>query len=297
MRKSALEASDALMAAKNEVLSCVVCCQISSCVVYCHILSCAISCHILSCVVCYHVSSDGRSLAQVQQAAIDAEQAAIEAEQRALEEAAEAEEQQREDAFLKREAARLARQGAASVNDPFAPDFLKRGGGKPNPFAAVSGGTAPDSMVDGQGPTLGSLPFAFPMLEDEVPAYDDDSDILDANGALAELAKQIRQAFSPLLPQCADRFDAHSVVERYARLMRPEKDADDEDDLFAGFSPSKGAGEGEAAELHSSMHRLEQQLRLLPELRVKALNECTDDPDLLQGVEVGNCTALGLLLS
>jgi hypothetical protein len=228
---------------------------------------------------------------QVQQERLAAEQAvaaAAAAELRAIEEAAEAEEEQREDTFRKREAARLARQQAGNVHDPFAPDFLKKGGGKPNPFAAVSGGDKQDSDLEVSGPTLGSLPFAFPMLEDEVPAYDDDADILDANGALAELAKQIRQAFSPLLPLCADRFDAHSVVERYAKLMRLEKDADEED-LFAGFSPTKEAtdeSKGVATELHASMHRLEQQLRLLPELRVKALNECTGDADLLQSVEV-----------
>jgi hypothetical protein len=227
------------------------------------------------------------------------ERECIEAEHQRIEEAAQKIVDQREATFRAREQARQNRLTNAT-HDPFAPVLLRGGGsgrsaaGGANPFAAASAARKKlrrkSSVMD--------LPFPLPQQEDELAAYDSDEDVHAAHVALAELAREVRITFAPVL-YSKDDYDPNDVVEQYARLLRGKMarlengDADDsktEDDLFANLRPAESADdEDEVSKIETGMRRLEHQLRLLPDLRERAMDECEEDEGQTAAVEVGGC--------
>lgn len=151
------------------------------------------------------------------------------------------------------------------------------------------------------------LPFPLPQQEDELAAYDSDEDVHAAHVALAELAREVRITFAPVL-YSKDDYDPNDVVEQYARLLRgkmarlEDGDAGDgktEGDLFANLRPAESADEeDELSKIETGMRRLEHQLRLLPDLRERAMDECEDDEGQTAAVEVGGrVVVLWVLLS
>lgn len=241
------------------------------------------------------------------EAAERAERERIAAEHHRIEEAQRMIEEQREAAFRAREEARQNRLRNTSA-DPFAPVQLRRGGsgtsggppGAANPFAAASSAQRKARRRS----AVPDLPFPLPQQEDELAAYDSDEDVHAVHMALATLASEIRATFAPVL-YSKDDYDPNDVVEQYARLLRGltataadratatgnRKSADE--DLFASLrAGGVSEGDDEVSRIETGMRRLERQLRLLPELRERALDECDEDDSQAAAVEVCVCVCV-----
>lgn len=183
----------------------------------------------------------------------------------------EAEELKREETFRKREEAREVRKAGNAPTDPFAPDFLLRKTQK------TSTGTITTEQDE--------FEFSLPPQALELALPDEDPDIQEANQLLASLATEIRRVFAPAFYQ--KLFKRQEVVNKYYDLLQ-QKDVQKSSTSLDLFKTKQSAPNeiDESTKIHNGMRTLEEQLRLLPELHLRALNECADDQERREAVEV-----------